>query len=473
MPAYLAGVTFDITANFAPNMYTITATANDATMGTVTGCGTYTYGATATLTATAATNCHFVQWNDANTSATRTITVTGDATYTATFAYNPVTVTLTINDTNMGTTNPAPGTYTFNVGDTINATALPATGHHFNQWMLSAGLLSDSSSDNPFTFVVPAVMAGMSIGVTAEFDINIYNITVAANDNARGSVTGSGSYPYGTEVTITATPALHNYLLQWSDGDTNLTRTITVTHDATYTALFHAYPQHTVTLNATTGGTVTGTGVYYEDDMVTITATPDEYFEFVNWVDINNNVVYTEPNVTFEMGTSNIVLTAVFNQVVFEATLDVTINNSEWGYVLINGERSDRYQGHTGDTITLEAVANDGYHFDYWQGVHSENDTTATVTIVLAEPATDVLCFFAENVGIRDVVEDNTIIYTKNNNIVVSGAEQQTIRVFDVVGRLVAQRSNAAIEETIPMPATGVYLVQVGNRPARRVVVRK
>ena len=542
VPAYLAGVTFDITANFAPNMYTITATANDATMGTVTGSGsyaygttatltatpatgyhfvqwndadthatrtitvtsnatytatfapdtytitvvsnntllgtvtgggTYTYGATATLTATAATNCHFVQWNDANTSATRTITVTGDATYTATFAYNPVTVTLTINDTNMGTTNPAPGTYTFNVGDTINATALPATGHHFNQWMLSAGLLSDSSSDNPFTFVVPAVMAGMSIGVTAEFDINIYNITVAANDNARGSVTGSGSYPYGTEVTITATPALHNYLLQWSDGDTNLTRTITVTHDATYTALFHAYPQHTVTLNATTGGTVTGTGVYYEDDMVTITATPDEYFEFVNWVDINNNVVYTEPNVTFEMGTSNIVLTAVFNQVVFEATLDVTINNSEWGYVLINGERSDRYQGHTGDTITLEAVANDGYHFDYWQGVHSENDTTATVTIVLAEPATDVLCFFAENVGIRDVVEDNTIIYTKNNNIVVSGAEQQTIRVFDVVGRLVAQRSNAAIEETIPMPATGVYLVQVGNRPARRVVVRK
>ena len=542
VPAYLAGVTFDITANFALNMYTITAAANDATMGTVTGSGsyaygttatltatpatgyhfvqwndadthatrtitvtsnatytatfapdtytitvvsnntllgtvtgggTYTYGTTATLTATAATNCHFVQWNDANTSASRTVTVTGDATYTATFAYNPVTVTLTINDTNMGTTNPAPGTYTFNVGDTINATALPATGYHFNQWVLNAGLLSDSTSDNPVSFVVPAVMAGMSIGATAQFDINIYNITVAANDNARGSVTGSGSYPYGTEVTITATPALHNYLLQWSDGDTNLTRTITVTHDATYTALFHAYPQHTVTLNATTGGTVTGTGVYYEDDMVTITATPDEYFEFVNWVDINNNVVYTEPNVTFEMGTSNIVLTAVFNQVVFEATLDVTINNSEWGYVLINGERSDRYQGHTGDTITLEAVANDGFHFDYWQGVHSENDTSAIVTIILAEPATDVLCFFAENVGIRDVVEDNTIIYTKNNNIVVSGAEQQTIRVFDVVGRLVAQRSNAAIEETIPMPATGVYLVQVGNRPARRVVVRK
>ena len=84
-----------------------------------------------------------------------------------------------------------------------------------------------------------------------------------------------------------------------------------------------------------------------------------------------------------------------------------------------------------------------------------------------------MLCYFAENVSINDVAEDNTIIYARNNNIVVSGAEQQTIRVFDVVGRLVAQRSNAAIEETIPMPATGVYLVKVGDRPARRVVVRK
>ena len=462
------------TATFAPDTYTITVLANNALLGTVTGGGTYTYGATATLTATPATNCHFVQWNDADTHATRTVTVTGDATYTATFAYDPLTVTLAVNDTAMGTTNPAPGIYTFNVGDTITATALAATGHSFQTWSIS-GVTLPNLNANPLSVVIPAEAAGMSINVTAMFTVNNYTITVVANDSTRGTVTGSGTYAYGTEVTITATPAQHYYLMQWSDGDTHLTRTITVTHDATYTATFRARPQHTVIVNASVGGTVTGSGLYYEDDIVTISATPDEYYAFVSWVDPNQNVVYTEPTVTFPMSTTDIVLTALFEQVVFEASLDVTINNLDWGHVLINGERTEHYHGHTGDTITLQAVANEGYHFDHWDGVHPVDDTELgeTVTIILTDPATDVQCYFAENVSINDVVEDNTIIYTKHNNIVVSGAEQQTIRVFDVVGRLVAQRSNAAVEETIPMPATGVYLVKVGDRPAHRVVVRK
>ena len=455
-------------------MYTITATSANTTMGTVTGGGSYAYGTTATLTATPATGYHFVQWNDADTHATRTVTVTGDATYTATFAYNPLTVTLAVNDTAMGTTNPAPGTYTFNVGDTVTATAIAATGHSFQTWVIP-GITLPSLTDNPLSVIIPAEVAGMSINVTAQFTVNNYTINVVPNDSTRGSVTGSGTYAYGTEVTITATPAQHYYLLQWSDGDTHLTRNITVTHDATYTAIFRALPQHTVTLNAAVGGTVTGSGVYYEGDLVTISAIPNEYYAFVSWVDPTNNVIYTEPTVTFPMSTTDIVLTALFEQVVFEATLDVTVNNIEWGHVLINGERADRYHGHTGDTVTLQAVAHDGYHFDHWDGMHTGADTTLgeTVTIVLTEPATDVQCYFAENVSIDDVADDNTIIYTKHNNIVVSGAEQQTIRVFDVVGRLVAQRSNAAVEETIPMPATGVYLVKVGDRPARRVVVRK
>ena len=67
-------------------------------MGTVTGGGTYNGGATATLTATPNTGYHFVQWQDGNTQNPRTITVTGDATYTAAFAPDaaPATVTATI-----------------------------------------------------------------------------------------------------------------------------------------------------------------------------------------------------------------------------------------------------------------------------------------------------------------------------------------------------------------------------------------
>ena len=67
--------------------YKLTVTAG--TGGTVSGGGTYKYNASATLKATANSGYHFVKWSDGNTSATRTVTVTKDATYTATFEQDP------------------------------------------------------------------------------------------------------------------------------------------------------------------------------------------------------------------------------------------------------------------------------------------------------------------------------------------------------------------------------------------------
>ncbi len=65
--------------------YTITAVANDATMGTVTGGGTFLPNTTVTLVATANEGYEFVEWNDGNTDNPRIITVTENANYTATF----------------------------------------------------------------------------------------------------------------------------------------------------------------------------------------------------------------------------------------------------------------------------------------------------------------------------------------------------------------------------------------------------
>lgn len=67
--------------------YKLTVTAG--TGGTVSGGGTYNYNASATLKATANSGYHFVKWSDGNTNATRTVTVTKDATYTAIFKQDP------------------------------------------------------------------------------------------------------------------------------------------------------------------------------------------------------------------------------------------------------------------------------------------------------------------------------------------------------------------------------------------------
>lgn len=81
-------VEFTITGAPATTTYTITAVPNDANMGTVSGGGSYAAGTTVTLTASPKSGYQFVRWNDNLTSSQRTITVTGNATYTAYFEAN-------------------------------------------------------------------------------------------------------------------------------------------------------------------------------------------------------------------------------------------------------------------------------------------------------------------------------------------------------------------------------------------------
>lgn len=88
------------------------------TGGTVSGSGTYNYGATATLKATPSAGYHFVKWSDGNTNASRTVTVTGNATYTATFEQDPY---LNLDKTSL-TFEAAGGTQTVKVTSNVNWT---------------------------------------------------------------------------------------------------------------------------------------------------------------------------------------------------------------------------------------------------------------------------------------------------------------------------------------------------------------
>lgn len=96
--------------------YKLTVTAG--TGGTVSGGGTYNYNASATLKATANSGYHFVKWSDGNTSATRTVTVTKDATYTATFEQDSY---LNLNKTSLEF-EASGGTETINVTSNVSWT---------------------------------------------------------------------------------------------------------------------------------------------------------------------------------------------------------------------------------------------------------------------------------------------------------------------------------------------------------------
>ena len=79
----------ELTANFiaaGEQVYTITVQSADLTMGTVSGGGQALRGGTLTIRAQGNAGYRFLRWQDGNTDSVRTVTVTGNATYTAYFS---------------------------------------------------------------------------------------------------------------------------------------------------------------------------------------------------------------------------------------------------------------------------------------------------------------------------------------------------------------------------------------------------
>ncbi len=67
----------------------------------------------------------------------------------------------------------------------------------------------------------------------------VYTLTVLSSNEEMGTITGSGTYEEGTEVTLTATPTSEGYaFVKWSDENTDNPRTLTVTGNTELTAIF-------------------------------------------------------------------------------------------------------------------------------------------------------------------------------------------------------------------------------------------
>ena len=83
-------------------------------------------------------------------------------------------------------------------------------------------------------------------------------------------------------------------------------------------------------------------------------------------------------------------------------------------------------------------------------------------------------------VGIDDIQTVEARIYQREGQIVVEldeGSEPLDVRVYDAVGRLLATRNSEGVHGGTPLrfdiPTAGVYLVRIGDRPARKVVVMR
>jgi hypothetical protein len=331
-------------------MHTVTILANDASRGRVTGSGVYPEDSTVTITATANRGYRFFKWNDGNTDSLRTITVISDTNLTAIFEIMH-TVTVLANNSVYGSVT---GGRAYPKDSIAIIRATPNTNCRFLMW-------DDGNTDNPRIITVT-----QDTIFTAIFEI-LYIVTVSANDSLYGKVTGSGTYPQDSIATINATPNTGYRFGQWHDGNTDNPRTVTVTSDTAFTAIFATQGMYYVwgIAKHTNRGTVIGSGDYALNDTAIIEAIPNPDYRFVQW---NDGITDNPRTITV---TQDTVFTAEFEAVKYHVI--VLSDNTNMGTVTGSGD----YE--VNNTVTIEAIPNPDYRFVQWNDGITDNPRTITV----------------------------------------------------------------------------------------------
>ncbi|MBQ4395742.1 MAG: hypothetical protein II825_10680 [Paludibacteraceae bacterium] len=132
--------------------------------------------------------------------------------------------------------------------------------------------------------------------IQVEPNITKYVVWVEPNDYNAGSTNGDAYVAEGASHTAIATPNSGYHFLRWSNGVTENPYTFVVTQDTVLYALFEAdevinYYDITVVSEDETMGTVSGGGTHIEEGQtVTITATPNEGYQFLYWTTADGQV---------------------------------------------------------------------------------------------------------------------------------------------------------------------------------------
>ena len=219
-------------ANFqCTQQFNLQVIAADDAMGTVTGGGSY-YASDVTISAAPTLGHRFLHWNDGSTETTRIIHLVSDTTFVAYFQnISSQTFNLQVSSANetMGNVTGG-GSYPGGTNQTIAANPF-AERFRFTHWSNATG---DSLTDNPLTIYLTCDTAFVAHFI----ELPLYHVQTAVNNVEWGTVEGSGTYVGGDEAILTATPAMYCIFDGWSDGNEDSPRTITVTQDTLFTAIF-------------------------------------------------------------------------------------------------------------------------------------------------------------------------------------------------------------------------------------------
>jgi len=342
------------------------------------------------------------------------------------------------------------GTYTEN--SNVMVTASANAGYTFLNWTEGTNVVS---TDANYTFLLTS-----NRNLVANFSLNTYNISVSANPQVAGNVTGGNTYNYNQSATLTATANTGYTFVNWTEGanivSIDSTYSFQVTSERVLVANF-SINSYNISVSAvpTDGGNVTGGNTYNYNQSATVEATTNTGYNFMNWTE-GTNIVSTNLNYTFTV-TANRTLVANF-QAIQKYDLNIVVNGSG-----TTTPTTGIHQYYENEVVDLTATADANYKFDKWKvGIQEYLTNNIQITMDADKTAT---AYFSLNNEITNAAENKINISPNPTNgifnIQFTGFENKDFEVVikDLTGRTILKSKNNIIDLT--NKTAGIYIVKI------------
>lgn len=282
-------------------------------------------------------------------------------------------------------------------------TAVANEGYEFSGWYTDVFGGQLKSYNEVYTFDMPFE----NTTYYAIFSAYKYLVNIQTAPLGSGNITGAGSHDYGSLVTITASPISPNYqFYRWledgSEISINNSYSFNIYEDKDFVAEFR--PK--VTVNANGYGTaIIGTsgntteGYYKTGEQLTLTAIPDEGYQFISWSGDSTSV---SENINIVVGTVAAIYNANFQ--IEGAILDIS---STAGGNTLGSSNNQSYSENS--LLTFVATADLEYHFVGWQGTYSGTLDISASTTSYRVTAEDVV---RGSISITAQFIKNSVIFT-------------------------------------------------------------
>lgn len=314
-------------------------------------------------------------------------------------------------------------------------------------------------------FTANAIVGGLHDPFLISFSGGMGVITANAVPEEGGTVTGGGAYWIGETCTLRAVANEGYTFVDWTEDGQQVSTEPTLSifvmesHDLQANFVINSY-EIIVEAQPDEGGSVTGQGTYDYGMLATVSALPNDHYEFVNWTE-NGVMVSNSAEYTFTLNGDRH-LVANFAHESF--TVSATVLPANAGN--IEGVGNYVY----GQTAILTARPNANYAFLEWteNGAFVSNQPSISFAVTQDR---HFEAYFSYYDGIEEEESAVSVFPNPTSGIItVTGVDENSaIRLYDMKGCLILEKTSDGFDAVLDLGfvQNGYYFLVVAKEHKR------